>query len=291
MLNKLSCRAAFAGLLMFGLATPLMAASMPSTGLGQAWPNTVDASSSPSWHAYVFMLGGVKYVQINDANGNVVGAVGTVNGQFITLPIGRFSQLVSTPQDPVNIRKLTTAASVASPTTVYQDGTILIKAATLSNGMVQLTASTCDPIECNSHVNASGAATQSTTDPCDPIECNSHVKATAAAVQSKTETCDPIECNSHVNATAASTQSTTETCDPIECNSHVNVTAAATQSTTDPCDPIECNSHIKVSGATTQSTTGTCDPVECNSHLKVSGATTQSTTETCDPIECNSHVQ
>ncbi|MEO9078905.1 MAG: hypothetical protein ABI268_06285 [Rhodanobacter sp.] len=244
MFKKLSCRAAFAGFMMFGLAAPLMAASLPSTGLGQAWPNTVDLSSSPSWHAYAFMLGGVKYVQVNDANGNVLGAVGAVNGQFITLPIGRFSQLVSTPQDPVNIRKLTTAASVAAPVMVYQDGTILIMATTLSNGMVQLTASTCDPIECNSHVNARVPSASPTTEACDPIECNSHINARAASTSSSTKGCDPIECNSHINARAASTPSTTKGCDPIECNSHLKVNATVVPSTTKTCDPIECNSHV-----------------------------------------------
>ena len=266
MLNKLSCRAAFAGFLMFGLAAPLMAASLPSAGLGQAWPNTVDMSSSPSWHAYAFMLGGIKYVQVNDVNGNVLGAVGAVNGQFITLPIGRFSQLVSTPQDPVNIHKLTTAASVTSPAMVYQDGSIRIMATTLSNGMVQLTASTCDPIECNSHIKVNGATAQSTTDTCDPIECNSHIRVNGAIAQSTTDTCDPIECNSHIKVNGAIAQSTTDTCDPIECNSHIKVNRAMVPSTTDTCDPIECNSHIKVSAVAVPSTTETCDPIECNSH-------------------------
>jgi hypothetical protein len=151
-----------------------------------------------------------------------MGAVGAVNGQFITLPIGRFSQLVSTPQDPVNIRKLTTAASMTSPSMVYQDGTILIMATTLSNGMVQLTASTCDPIECNSHVNVRATSAQSTTQTCDPIECNSHVNVRGTSVQSMTQTCDPIECNSHLQVTVPVVQPTTQTCDPIECNSHVH---------------------------------------------------------------------
>lgn len=152
MLKKLSHRAALAGFLVFGLSTSAFAVSPPSAGLGQAWPNTVDVSPSPNWHAYVFMLGGVKYVQINDINGNVLGAVGAANGQFITLPIGRFSQLVATPQEPAATPA--TAPAAATATTVYQDSATQITATPLSNGTVQLQAlSTCtDPIECNNRV-------------------------------------------------------------------------------------------------------------------------------------------
>ncbi|MFA6230451.1 MAG: hypothetical protein WC617_09785 [Rhodanobacter sp.] len=151
MLKKLSHRAALAGFLAFGLSTSAFAVSPPSAGLGQAWPNTIDVSPSPNWHAYVFMLGGVKYVQVNDINGNVLGAVGTANGQFITLPIGRFSQLVATPQEPAATPA--TAPAAATATTVYQDSATLITATPLSNGTVQLNAlSTCDPIECNNRV-------------------------------------------------------------------------------------------------------------------------------------------
>ncbi len=152
MLKKLSHRAALAGLLVFGLSTSAFAASPPSAGLGQAWPNTVDVSPNADFHAYVFMLGGIKYVQVNDINGNVLGAVGTSNGQFITLPIGRFSQLVATPQEPAATPA--TAPAAAAATTVYQDTATKITATPLSNGTVQLQAlSTCDdPIECNNRV-------------------------------------------------------------------------------------------------------------------------------------------
>ncbi|MEP7186383.1 MAG: hypothetical protein ABI767_11155, partial [Rhodanobacter sp.] len=100
MLKKISSRAMFAGVLMLAMSSQAFASDPPSAGLGQSWPNTADMSRSPSLHAYVFMLRGVKYVQVNDINGNVLGAVGTANGEFITLPIGRFSNLVSTPQEP-----------------------------------------------------------------------------------------------------------------------------------------------------------------------------------------------
>jgi hypothetical protein len=151
MLNKFSSRAAFAGILTLAMCSQAWAVDPPSAGLGQSWPNTADVSRSPSLHAYVFVLRGVKYVQVNDINGNVLGAVGTANGDFITLPIGRFSNLVSTPQEPA----ATAAVPVAAATTVYQDATTKLTATQLSDGTMQLMAApTCtDPIECSTRVN------------------------------------------------------------------------------------------------------------------------------------------
>jgi len=148
--------AAVAGLSMIGATGVAMAANPPSSGLGQAWPNAADVSASPHWHAYVFTLGGVKYIQVNDLNGNVLGAVGTANGQFITLPIGAFSRLVSTPQQPAtSTQAAAEAAPAAAPTTVYQDATTQVTATPMSNGTVMLQAvdtgtggMSCDPIVC-----------------------------------------------------------------------------------------------------------------------------------------------
>lgn len=153
MLKKFSSRAAFAGLLTLALCTQAWAVDPPSAGLGQSWPNTVDVSLSPSLHAYVFVLRGVKYVQVNDINGNVLGAVGTADGDFITLPIGRFSNLVTTPQAPET--DATSAVPVAAATLVYEDDTTQITATPLSDGSLQLNATTkCDdPIECSTRVN------------------------------------------------------------------------------------------------------------------------------------------
>lgn len=143
-------RAALAGLLLTGLSGAALAAP-PATGLGQSWPNATDVSASPNWHAYVFVLGGIEYVQVNDQNGNVIGAVGTANGQFITLPIGAFAQLVTTPQQPAAVT--TTAQPAAAPTTVYQDAAVQVTATPKTDGTVQLMAtSTCDPIQCNNHI-------------------------------------------------------------------------------------------------------------------------------------------
>ena len=149
MMKALSSRACLAGLLTLALSGAAFAAQPPASGLGQSWPNASDVSSSPNFHAYVFVLGGIQYVQINDANGNVLGAVGTSNGQFITLPIGRFSQQVATPQQAPAAS--TTAAPVAAPTTVYQDTATQVTATPLSDGTMQLKAMAagCDPITCN----------------------------------------------------------------------------------------------------------------------------------------------
>lgn len=147
--------AAVVGLSMIGATGVAMAANPPSSGLGQAWPNAADVSASPHWHAYVFTLGGVKYIQVNDLNGNVLGAIGTANGQFITLPIGAFSQLVSTPQQPAaNTQAVAAAAPAAAPTTVYKDDTTQITATPMSNGTVMLQAvdtggDKCDPVLCS----------------------------------------------------------------------------------------------------------------------------------------------
>jgi hypothetical protein len=143
-------RAALGMFLGLGLSGMVAAAEPPATGLGQAWPNATDVSASPNWHVYVFVLNGIKYVQVNDLNGNVIGAIGTAGGQFITLPVGQ-SHYVSTPQ-----QRAARASSVraADPTTVYNDGSTVITATPQSNGMTMLsvaTASVCsNPRECGS---------------------------------------------------------------------------------------------------------------------------------------------
>ena len=152
MLKSLSSRAVTAGLLALAISGSAFAAQPPASGLGQAWPNATDVSASPNFHAYVFMLGGIEYVQVNDANGYVLGAVGTANGQFITLPIGRFSQLVSTPQQAPAVT--TTATPAAAPTTVYADASTTVTVTPLSDGTVSLQAANgcaTDPAICNSH--------------------------------------------------------------------------------------------------------------------------------------------
>jgi hypothetical protein len=146
---KLS-RAALAMFLAMSVTGIAAAGSPAATGLGQAWPNATDVSANPNWHVYVFELNGVKYVQVNDLNGNVLGAIGTVGGQFMTLPMGRFSQYVSTPQAAAALRP--TEQSSAAPTIIYRDRSTTVTALVLGNGDVQLSANCgTDPEECGVH--------------------------------------------------------------------------------------------------------------------------------------------
>ena len=147
---RMLTRAIFAA--SFAIATGAAFAATPATGLGQSWPNAQDVSTNPNFHVYVFAMGGVQYIQVNDLNGNVLGSVGTAGGQFITLPIGRFAQQVVTPSQPASAPSPATA--VASPTAVYNDGTTTVTATPLSDGTMSLNAAaapgTCtDPVDCS----------------------------------------------------------------------------------------------------------------------------------------------
>lgn len=147
-------RAAVGVCLGLSLSGWAMAAQPPATGLGEAWPNAVDVSASPNWHVYVFVMNGVEYIQVNDLNGRVMGAVATAGGQFITLPVGEYSRYVSTPQQ----HAARTASVPAAPaTTVYRDSSTLITATPQSDGTTKLTASSIgictDPMECNGSIN------------------------------------------------------------------------------------------------------------------------------------------
>ncbi|WP_157511149.1 hypothetical protein [Frateuria sp. Soil773] len=126
------------------------AESAPSTGLGQAWPNAPDVSASPHWHVYAFQRAGIRYIQVNDLNGNVRAAFATSGEDFLSLPIGLDASRLATPQDP-----LPPPASGAGEI-VYHDGAVQVLVAPQTDGTVQLRAApgTCnDPIECSSHLN------------------------------------------------------------------------------------------------------------------------------------------
>lgn len=158
MLKLASRRTRIVTLMAFamGLSGAAFAANPPTSGLGQAWPNAADVSASPDYHAYVFVIGGITYIQINDRNGNVLGAVGTASGQFITLPVGKFARLVHTPQQPAVAA--TTATPAAAPTTVYNDGRTLVTSTLMSDGTEQLSVTAqnspeacSDPAVCSSN--------------------------------------------------------------------------------------------------------------------------------------------
>jgi len=85
----------------------------------------------------------------------VLGTIGTSNGQFIVLPIGRYAQLVKTPQQAAAVT--TTATPSATPAIVYQDAETTVTAMPLSDGTVQiqgLMTAACDSNDaesCNVH--------------------------------------------------------------------------------------------------------------------------------------------
>jgi hypothetical protein len=140
-------RAVLAMGLAVGMSGAAWAGAPATTGLGQAWPNATDVSVNPNFHAYVFVIGGIQYIQINDAAGHVLGAVGNAAGQYIVLPVGKFAQQVSTPQQAA---PATSATPTAAPTAVYNDGTTAVTATPMSDGTMTLSTNVaCDPIECN----------------------------------------------------------------------------------------------------------------------------------------------
>lgn len=70
-----------------------------ATGLGDAHPPSTDLASDPKWQVYEFERDGVRYVQINDANGVVRAAAGRIAGTFWVMPIGNDADRVSLPDD------------------------------------------------------------------------------------------------------------------------------------------------------------------------------------------------
>lgn len=108
-----------------------VAQTAPAAGLGAHWPNAQDVSQRPEFHVYVFSLGGVKYIQVNDSTGNVRGGVATSadGSTAVPLPLGQGQVQVS---------------SGAAPTdgvTVYQDGTTTVTASP-SQGLIATPAAT-----------------------------------------------------------------------------------------------------------------------------------------------------
>lgn len=160
MIKHLSRRAIFAGLVVMGLSAPVFASESSSTGLGQAWPNAQDVSTNSNWHVYVFTVNGIRYVQINDLNGNVRGAFAAANGQFLVLPMGRDAQRIATPQQPMTLDN-SVVALTSYAQTVYRDAAIQVQATPLSSGATMFTAA---------------SSTTTLVAPCDnPAECSTHV--------------------------------------------------------------------------------------------------------------------
>jgi hypothetical protein len=134
-------KAVLAGFVALSLSSTAFAqTSTPATGLGQAWPNAADLSTSPNWHVYVFRIHGIKYVQINDLNGTVHAAVGTADGTIIVLPVGIDAQ---------NVTTSSSASTTTTTVTVYSDNDTTVTATTQNDGTTQFTAeSNCSLINC-----------------------------------------------------------------------------------------------------------------------------------------------
>ena len=148
---KTARRALFAGLFCLAFAGPTLAQQLPNAGLGSAWPTDArDVSLIPGFHAYAWMKSGVKYVQVNDAAGNVLIAVATAGGTFLPLPMGRGATALMTPQDGARA-----SAARRAGVAVYQDETVQVMAVPQANGTMAFSAmSKCtNPVECTTHIN------------------------------------------------------------------------------------------------------------------------------------------
>lgn len=212
----------------------MAATGLPSTGLGQSWPNATDVSASPHWHVYLFQRDGVRYVQINDLNGTVRAAIGTAGGSFLTLPLGSDAAQVATPSEPLAV----TGNTVGD--IVYQDSAVKVLVAPQADGTTRtyVAAGNCtDPVECSSRFGSSAAPQALTAaGKCtDPVECSSrfnsaaNTSVTPQAVTAAGKCTDPVECSSRdpinaASAPAAQKAVTTQgkCTDPVECSSRNN---------------------------------------------------------------------
>lgn len=127
------------------IAVPFAAGAQAVSGLGQSWPNAQDVSSSPNYHVYVFERGNTRYIQVNDANGNVRGAFARTPYSLVGLPIGTAE--LATPDEPMPAPASTTGENV------YQGNGIKVFAAPQPNNTMRLMAAPggCDnPKDCTS---------------------------------------------------------------------------------------------------------------------------------------------
>ena len=83
---------------------------VPSNGLGQVNPPSIDLAPDSPWQVYQFERDGIRYLQVNDSAGVVRIAVGRIENTFWVLPIGSDADLVVLQG---------TAAPSGTPTTLY----------------------------------------------------------------------------------------------------------------------------------------------------------------------------
>lgn len=141
-MRLLNLTAIFAAAATFASTSAAIEASQGATGLGTSWPNTTDVSANPRYHVYRFERQGVRYIQVNDANGAVRGAIGYIANQVIELPVG------------IDASRWTVISNDSSPPpgdSVYRDDAVSVIVSPRPDGTARLMVmSECkDPIECN----------------------------------------------------------------------------------------------------------------------------------------------
>jgi hypothetical protein len=144
--SKLVSRLAIASGVVALMFTTASMAQATANGLGQSWPNATDVSVSPHYHVYVFVRDGIRYIQVNDANGTVRGAVATAGNQTLVLPVGVDASTVQVSQDTTQ----NAVAAAATTETVYSDSATQVTATPQSNGTVALsvvTSNASTPVE------------------------------------------------------------------------------------------------------------------------------------------------
>lgn len=130
---------ALAALLLVTFVMPVLAQTNP--GLGASWPIAQDVSPNAQFHVYRWLQGGVTYVQVNDALGNVQFAVGAVNGVVFALPVGSAAN--------VQVSQQPTSDSSSTINTLYSDASVTVQQTT-SNFVAHPTAQAAckDPTDC-----------------------------------------------------------------------------------------------------------------------------------------------
>lgn len=226
--NKpVSRRAIATALLTAVLSTSALAYQPPSTGLGQAWPNSADISASPHYHVYMFVRDGVRYIQVNGLNGTVLGAVAIGGQEVLVLPVGEDAQYVTTSQ------------TAGQGETVYRDSTTQINALAADNGAVKLNvvatgnaSNTCTSFDCTGQV-------VSPMQSCTGFDCTGQVVAKpgtctkfdcSGQVITNMQPCTGFDCTGQVIAKP-------QTCTSFDCTGQV----VAKPST---CDKFDCTGQV-----------------------------------------------
>lgn len=139
--SKLFRNSILVAVMAAGMSTVVAAQdAVSATGLGQAWPNAPDVSRSAHYHVYRFERDGMTYIQVNDLQGKVLGAVAATQGATFALPIGAEAHNVKIGADraPTDLTEV-----------VYQDDGLTVMAAPQGDGSASITAmaDTCDTAE------------------------------------------------------------------------------------------------------------------------------------------------